>query len=354
MTQTRYSKDRNDVAGVIGLYTRGAAMVAAAVVLAGTTVTVGTIGVQARLPVAIVALMSLIAGAIVLLRVPGDPLPWRAAVFVSAIPATQVGVLCPSLPVPLDPLQLAPAVGGGAVLCAFLCTRGRVLCAWGGQIAALVVLVSWSLVVSQPVSITLGLFVSNAGVMLMATYFAWLLRPAITTLFRLRADQTRLESQRAAAEAAQIERAAQQTRLDRLARPMLGLIAHDSMSDGDVERARLLEALLRDSIRARALDVPEINRAAWQARARGVSVQLLDDGALDTVEVAASARSQLYRLIASCLAEAGSGTVTVRVQPPGRHAVVTVVTTIDGSVSSRELTASALEQLDESSGWQVT
>jgi hypothetical protein len=334
-------RGRNDAPTIIGMHSRWALGVAGVFVLAGAVVTIGSYGVGAQLAPAMVSLLLLVVGAATLLTTAGDPLPtWPAAV-IALIPAVQASIFWPALPTPLeDPLQASAAIGGGVVLCAFLCVRGRVLYAWAGQVTAFVAVLAMTLGSHGAVSAVVGMFLSNAGVLVMATYFAWLMRPAVEALFRLRETQTTMMADLAASEAARIERAAQKARLDALARPVLSAIADgENLSSEDIARTGLLEALLRDGIRARGLDVPEINRAAWAARERGVAVQLLDDGGLDGRHVGAAARQRLYSELAACLDDVAAGTVVIRIQPPGREVIVTSVVTCDGLVRSREFDA---------------
>lgn len=336
-----------DASSIIGMRSRWAALVVVGFVIAAAVVTFGSPGTAAPAPAFAVALALLAGGAAMLLVIPGDPMPASASAVLAAIPAIQVAVVYPNMPVPFTAtLPLAATVGGGVMLCAFLCVRGRVLYAWLGQAAAFTVAGltvagvhgdrRWASSGNEGWGITLGMFGSNAAILVMATCFAYLIRPAIAALYRLRDVETRIAAERAAAEATRIEQATQKARLDHWARPLLASIADGQPLDAaDVERAGLVEALLRDAIRARVLDEPVIRRAAWRARRRGVSVSLLDDGGLDAVGLSTSARTRLFAELAACLDAAGSGSVTIRVQPPNRAEVVTLVAVAGDDVVSR-------------------
>src|SRR5690606_40103107 len=105
--------------------------------------------------------------------------------------------------------------------------------------------------------------------------------------------------------------------LDKVARPILERIAGGADLDPAERReCRLLEAELRDRLRAPELATEEIGRAARVARARGVEVVLLDDGGF--ADVPDAVREQVVELAVAELTRAESGTVTVRVLPPGR------------------------------------
>lgn len=88
-------------------------------------------------------------------------------------------------------------------------------------------------------------------------------------------------------------------------------------------RAARLEGRLRDDLRARCFRGTDLARAATDARARGVDVALLDDGGLDDAPQALH-----ERVVATALRgldAAVDGTIVVRVLPPGRENVATVV-----------------------------
>ena len=99
--------------------------------------------------------------------------------------------------------------------------------------------------------------------------------------------------------------------------------------------ARLLEAQLRDGIRAPGLDDPAVRAAAWQARRRGVSVLLLDDG---DGSRAPGELTRLADVVVSVLADATDGRVTARILPPGRELLATV--TIDSTERSERIEVS--------------
>lgn len=102
------------------------------------------------------------------------------------------------------------------------------------------------------------------------------------------------------------------------------------------EQARLTELRLRDTVRSPLLDLSDIHRAAWDARARGVTVQLLDDRTHQRADGEPSEPEPLSdgltaRILAALRgAEGGTeggpegGTVTVRLLPEGRRTFATV------------------------------
>lgn len=155
---------------------------------------------------------------------------------------------------------------------------------------------------------------------------------------RLPAAQASLrQAQRDAATAAEVE-ARRQLNLRRLENEVLpvfdAVTRQECIDDALGERARLTEMRLRDAIRSPLLDSPDIRTAVWRARARGISVQLLDDHSESTgLQLSSTSSflpdndriSQPLKLeILRSLNSARGGKVTVRLLPHGRSAFATI------------------------------
>ena len=117
--------------------------------------------------------------------------------------------------------------------------------------------------------------------------------------------------------------------IDQRVRPVLeGVVKRGIVVDDDVVTARLIEARLRDGIRAPAFDTEPMRDAVWRARARGVTVTLLDDGGLRALPEADTVAflSALLPLLIAELDALSEGELIARVAPPGRSplAMVTV------------------------------
>ncbi|WOC13049.1 hypothetical protein [Gordonia sp. MP11Mi] len=126
-------------------------------------------------------------------------------------------------------------------------------------------------------------------------------------------------------------------RIDDRVRPLLSRIAAgDPVTDDDIIDARLMEAKLRDGIRGRGLDVPRVRVAVWDARRRGVSVSVLDDGGLEPLGADRSAAvvEAVAAVLESELASLTSGDVVARIAPAGRDPVATVVV-VSGPIRRR-------------------
>lgn len=96
------------------------------------------------------------------------------------------------------------------------------------------------------------------------------------------------------------------------ARPLLNSIVESrgNLSSAQRQQAMLLEAELRDRIRGRMLISPGVEKAAREARARGVRVEILDEGGLD--DLGADQREQRLDRVAQLLSGVTQGKVTIR------------------------------------------
>lgn len=274
-------------------------------------------------PIAI-AVLVVTLGAAALIRIPGDPLPTAPTLALTATGPVALGLVLAVLPIPMaNPLQLWPLASVTAIY-AFLGVRGRPWFAWLGMVSTIATCALWAEVTGQGAAYGLGISVINAAPLLMSTFFVYTLRPAARDIFALREQTTRRAAAEAADSAVLEERDRQLSRLDDKARPLLERIAAGHPLSADERLAcRLLEAHLRDSVRAPALSDRSVITAASGARARRVEVTLLDDGAMNAAPV--QAREQFLDRVAEVLARADEGAVTVRVLPPGRAAMATVL-----------------------------
>ncbi len=96
------------------------------------------------------------------------------------------------------------------------------------------------------------------------------------------------------------------------ARPLLERIIakQGNLSEGDKTDARLTEAALRDQIRGRSIMTEKLVLAVREARARGVEVQLLDDGGF--LEITEAEKAELIDRVVKELSVIQSGKVVIR------------------------------------------
>ncbi|MEE4021552.1 hypothetical protein V1Y59_00570 [Gordonia sp. PKS22-38] len=282
---------------------------------------------------------AVLAGDLALLtRRRGDPLPLRVGC--GALALMVAGTATAWWSVPMDtfqPVQCVPAAIGGIVVLALLAIRGRVGIAWIGAVAMSLSAGIWGW--ARDIGFVDGLAFTSwvYPVMLFASLFAVMLRPIAAGIRTLRARAVRFAADDAAVAAATEERDRQLALLDREARPMLQKVAAGHVFRADeVAHARLVEAQLRDGIRAPAWQSGQVRTAVWQARRRGVAVILLDDGGMGD---ARGLQARLDDLVVAELAQMRSGRVTARVMPPGRATRATIVATDESGVRRHDCAA---------------
>ncbi|MBH0118545.1 hypothetical protein M1M07_24010 [Rhodococcus sp. HM1] len=262
-----------------------------------------------------------IAAAVALVAVPGDPMPLGPSIALASSGVVSCGFVLLAGPLPMPDLSPLWTVGLSKIIFSFMCVRGRVALAWLGY-----VLMFATAIVGAGEAGEVGFVVVaiNAAPVLMGTVFAYMIRPVVRSIYELREQSTQRIAAEAAASAMIEERDAQLDRLDELARPLLERIASGSELD-DAERLEclVLEARLRDTVRAPMLQNPALVEEVAAARRRGVDVVLLDDHGMDDAEPAV--RDRVQGAIADELAAVTDGSVTVRVLPPGRATMVSVL-----------------------------
>lgn len=275
-------------------------------------------------PLAIPVVVCVVA-AFALVEIQGDPLPAAPALalaFTGVLATIPVLSVVPADPAP-HPIELWP-FGMSTTILVFVCVRGRTSFAWLGLVLMWITAGTWSYLTGPGFGYGVALNLGNAGPVLMGTVLAYMLRPLARSIYLLRAQSIRRIAARSSAAAAIEERDAQLRRLDVQARPLLERIASGvPLTDHERIECELLEARLRDSLRAPVLGAPEVAEAAAAARRRGVEVVLLDDHAMDPVPD--EIRREVYREVVDTLDSVWSGSVTVRVLPPGRGAMVTML-----------------------------
>ncbi|MFE3289501.1 hypothetical protein [Rhodococcus sp. NPDC059234] len=291
-------------------------------------------GIESFEPV-LLAVLVVSLGAITLIRIPGDPLPLCPTLALTAIGPVASALVLGELPIPVEnPMQTWPLSAATAIF-AFMGVRGRAGFAWLGMASMMTTCAVWSALTGQGVAHGLAISVINVAPLLMATFFGLTIRPSAGAIFRLREQTTRRVAAEAADSAVLEERDRQLGRLDELARPLLERIGSGAELDEDERLAcRLLEAHLRDLLRAPGLSDPAVDAAARAARGRRVEVIMLDDGALDGADEAA--RDRFLAAVAEELATVSDGAVTVRVLPPGRTSMATVLVNSEDGVRRME------------------
>ncbi|MFD3702154.1 hypothetical protein ACFWUP_03305 [Nocardia sp. NPDC058658] len=313
-----------DIRALLGMDTRAAWFLAGFFLLAESLLASTSWNyMDKRWPV-VVSLVIVGAVTIGLLRVRADPIPvLTTSAMAASIPFTTFLTLT-NMSLPQATSAQLWTFGSGTVTATFLCVRGRTLAAWCGMLAAIATTAVWAARTGQGAWHGVSISIINLGPLLMATFFAYTLRPAAHAIFQLRAESTKQAGAEAAAAALFAERLAQADRLDRMVRPLLETLAGPAAVTSDVaEECGLVEAYLRDTLRAPVLATGAVIAAAREARRRGVEVILVDDHGLDNADTLVHDR--ILAAVTTALAGFDSGSVHIRVLPPHRPVLVTIV-----------------------------
>lgn len=210
-------------------------------------------------------------------------------------------------------------VVGLATLMGITSFRGHVFIGWLGFLAIASQIVIWG---------GLGTLL-NAGVVgaLLMTFAGHASGFAIRTADRRAAEaitiQRNLEVGSAGRSAARKVRQERIQQTLQKAEPLLTAIADSqgALDSEQSEQARLLEAELRDLIRGRGLINDRVSEAANKARARGVRVEILDEGGLEDVEE--QERIDILDKVARAIDSVVDGKITIR-SPKGESWRVTI------------------------------
>lgn len=271
-----------------------------------------------------VTLALISTGALIVTRPHADPLPWPDTIAVVGIVSASALVMSWYLPSTGDLGREAWHLGAATWLLFFLALRRRARVAWLGMALMAAITLWWAMSVGHSPLFALGKVQTHMGILLVATLFASSLRRTARIINTLTSRSVNAAAAAAAADAGQEIRRQRVAELAALAAPHLERItAGKPLTDGDRNRIQGVEAELRDSVRGRSLTMPAISEAARAARARGVTVNLLDDRGSPLP--AGEAMRRLGTVVVDALHHSQRGTVTVRMLPQGRDVAVTVV-----------------------------
>ncbi|WP_368679898.1 hypothetical protein R1X32_00600 (plasmid) [Rhodococcus opacus] len=324
-----------DVRDLLGMRTRAAYLMVGFYGLACVLLTAYMLTSVSHWWPVVVAAALCTAGAITLVTASGDPLPPRYTAALTLIGPVSSGLVLAVVPVPVTTTLQTWTFGATTAIYTFMCVRGRTLCAWIGLAATMATASLWASWTGQGALHGVAITVINVAPLLMSTFFAFTIRPLGKAIFTLRQQSTQRAASQAAASAILDERDAQLDRLDELGRPLLARIASGTpLTPDELLACRLLEAHLRDGLRAPGLTDQATAAAARRARTRGVEVVMLDDRGMadadDTV------RQRLLEHVSARLDGVVTGTVTVRIMPPGRVNLATILISTDDDVTRLE------------------
>ncbi|MFC9872676.1 ATP-binding protein [Nocardia salmonicida] len=313
--------DRPDIQQFLGIRTRAAIFVAACYLVGiGALAVMSTHGHMGWLGGA--ALLVFTCMAVLFIVASRDPVS-RWVSLGAVLGPVGATIAIGAMPILNSPDQLWPASATAAIY-ALLIVRGRRAEAWFGQVAVVTVCAVWAQ--SQGIGL-LGLLnrLADFAPLVGATAFARVARPPLLAIIELRNQALALTRQEAAVRAGIIERGKHLAAFDEIVRPVIVEIARGQvLSERSQQECALLEARLRDGLRGGVLADHALAQPIHAARRRGVEILLYDDHGIDDCTTAT--RDALFATVATELDAVSQGRVTIRISPPGRECLATIVT----------------------------
>lgn len=263
------------------------------------------------------------AGLLILARPDREPFGLRSTVTIVVIVAVAIGLSSWNIADRLNPGYATWPLGAMTFLLFVLALRGRRRWAWVGFAALALVSFVSALITATPLLSVVNDVVRQSATLLIGTLFALVLRRASQTISAIQANQLARTTIAAATAAATRERAAQNARLERDARPALQrILSKQPLTDEELRGFLLLESMLRDGIRATGFSSDRIARATREARERGLTVVLLDDRGGDLVP---EEQEQVETALMGQLNATAEGSITARLSPHDRGELATIV-----------------------------
>jgi len=327
-----------DASRLLSLDSTGARIIAAVFIVSNALFTFATLDRVDQAWPSIVAMVLVSATALLLVRSHPDPFPLRDTLIVVSVVIVSTALVSWQLPLEGPPARSAWHLGANTWLVFFLALRRRTGFAWFGLCAMTAVTIAWAVDTGRGVSGAITLVQVHFGILLVATLFAVNLRRTSASINALNERSVQAAASFAAADAAQAIRQQRFTELTSAVVPLLSAIAADEPNSDERRREfRAVEATLRDGVRGRSLMVPHVQRAAREARERGVDVTVLDDRGAPLRDGDAMQRASEATVAA--LKEASHGVVTVRLLPKGRDVALTIVSDLDDRTTRVDIDA---------------
>ena len=287
----------------------------------------------------------LTCAAAVALAIPGDTLPLVTTVIIAAVPTVVATLMSFTLPASSNLGYGAWHFGADGFLMFFLALRNRPWWAWAGLAGMWAVTLLWSNLIGLGIGVGIALVEREAGVLLIGTLFNLGFTRTSAKISALHRVQLHKEGLAAEAQASIQTRMERTAHLDRSTTAMLKRLSAESpISDEDRASCLLLEASLRDSVRARSLDREPVMSEAKAARSRGIEVTLLDDSGCDDLSevVGAEVHGRLLAAVAQRLHDTASGRLTARVLPIDREVLATITREAGGPSETLEVSREGL------------
>lgn len=278
------------------------------------------------LPAALSFIALLLPAFLLLKTWPDSLLPrWVAQLTVIVIAAVNFLVL-PQIITTGWPGYASWCTGAGSDLSRGLLMRGRPVYAWAGSAAATLATAYWVISTGRPLLMIFTYMLGHYFTLASWHGVAHLSTRATTQIAATQRETARLQAQQRAHEEADRIMTSRMAAVRQRVTPLLTQIADGKAPTPELRsQAYLLEAELRDEIRAPFFTGTSIVTSAQAARRRGTEVILLDDSG-DTTAIDDRTRANAVNYVTKLLDLTQSNRVVIRLNPPRRPTLLTIVT----------------------------
>lgn len=216
--------------------------------------------------------------------------------------------------------------GAGSDLSRGLLMRGRPVYAWAGSAATTLATAYWVTSTGRPLLMIFTYMLGHYFTLVSWHGVAHLSTRATTQIAATQRETARLQAQQRAHEEADRIMTSRMASVRQRVTPLLSQIANGKAPTPKLRsQAYLLEAELRDEIRAPFFTGTSIVTSAQAARRRGTEVILLDDSG-DNTTIDDRARANAVNYVTKFLNVTQSNRVVIRLNPPRRPTLLTIVT----------------------------
>ena len=278
-------------------------------------------------PPAALSFIALLPPAVLLLKAwPDALLPrWVARLTVVVIAAVNFLVL-PQIITTGWPGYASWCTGAGSDLSRGLLMRGRPVYAWAGSAATTLATAYWVISTGRPLLMIFTYMLGHYFTLVSWHGVAHLSTRATTQIAATQRETARLQAQQRAHEEADRIMTSRMASVRQRVTPLLTQIADGKAPTPKLRsQAYLLEAELRDEIRAPFFTGTSIVTSAQAARRRGTEVILLDDSG-DNTTIDDRTRANAVNYVTKLLDLTQSNRVVIRLNPPRRPTLLTIVT----------------------------
>ena len=278
-------------------------------------------------PPAALSFIALLLPAVLLLKTwPDALLPrWAARSTVVVIGVVNFLVL-PQIVTTGWPGYASWCTGAGNDLSCGLLMRGRPVYAWAGSAATTLATAYWVISTGRPLFMIFTYMLGHYFTLASWHGVAHLSTRATTQIAATQRESARLQAQQRAHEEADRIMTSRMASVRQRVTPLLTQIADGTALTPELcSQAYLLEAELRDEIRAPFFTGTSIVTSAQVARRRGTEVILLDDSG-DNTTIDDQVRTNAVNYVTKFLNVTQSNRVVIRLNPPRRPTLLTIVT----------------------------